>query len=142
MIGTTKDISLSPTGFVRQSYPGVQIKSARKDHTRHNSKRMASATIPAKTGSHGGARSVLCWQEKLSQMDESAIIAFLSQFNCGCKNNCSHKIRDIGQTDATKVILDLRTERMAGQIMVIRFTNLFAVATLSRTTQLPFSAFC
>ena len=121
MIGTHKITNLSPSGFILKTYPGVDVsKSARNAHKtqfKNTIQNMSSSTPPCKTGRHGGARSVLCWQEKLSQMDESAIIAFLSQFNCGCKNNCSHKIRDIGQTDATKVILDLRTERMAGQIM-------------------------
>lgn len=81
---------------------------------------MSSSTLPRTTAAkHGGSRSVLCWQEKLSQIDESAIIAFLAKFNCGCKRNCSDKIRAMGEIDCVKMIRDLRTARMTGHILII-----------------------
>ena len=71
---------------------------------------------------------VLCWQEKLSLMDTSEIIAFLAQFNCGCKCHCSDKIRAMDQNDAVQVIRDLRTARMAGGHQYVSHRNSYYVS--------------
>ena len=80
---------------------------------------MSSSNLPGNGGHHGGARSVLCWQEKLSLMDDNAIKEFLQQFNCGCKCGCGAKIRALGETDSVKIVRDLRTARMAGAYLPI-----------------------
>ena len=74
----------------------------------------SSNLLPCNRGRHGGARSVLCWQEKLALMDDNAIKEFLQQFDCGCKCECGAKIRALGETDSVKIVRDLRTARMAG----------------------------
>lgn len=65
-------------------------------------------------GRHGGARTVLCWQDKLALLDESAIIEFLARADCGCKCDCMSKIRSLGQDHAVQIIRELRTARMSG----------------------------
>lgn len=119
MIGGTKDIYLSPTGFVLQNLPwGVYQKCAQS--TKQNTiQKMSTTKPPAKKGMHGGARSVLCWQEKMALMEENVIQEFLSKMHCGCTCNCGDRIRDLGRTAAVKVIQGLRTERLAGTIPII-----------------------
>lgn len=80
---------------------------------------MSGSNLPCKRGRHGGARSVLCWQEKLSLMDESAIKQFLQQFDCGCKCACGTKIRSLGEFESVKIVRDLRTARMSGAYLPI-----------------------
>ena len=78
---------------------------------------MQSSTRPCNGGgSHGGARSVLCWEQKLAQKQESTIMEFLHGFNCGCKCQCAEKIRALGEVNAVKIVRDLRTSRLAGTI--------------------------
>lgn len=60
---------------------------------------------------------MLCWQEKLAQKEESVINEFLHQFNCGCQCQCGDKIRALGEANATKIVRDLRTARLAGAIL-------------------------
>ena len=76
---------------------------------------LTSATKPPKTDSHGGARSILCWQEKLALLDENVITEFLLQVNCGCIYICSDKIRALGMAAVVKVVCELRTQRSNGR---------------------------
>ena len=75
---------------------------------------MSTSNISGSKGKHGGARSVLCWEEKLALMDEHVIKEFLSQVNCGCKCNCSDRIRDLGTDSGMKMIQQLRQARLSG----------------------------
>ena len=76
---------------------------------------MSKTTPPLKNaGRHGGVRSVLCWQEKLALLDDSAIVEFLARANCGYQCDCMSKIRALGQEQAVQIIRDLRTARVAG----------------------------
>ena len=76
---------------------------------------MSKTSPPGKkAGRHGGARSVLCWQDKLALLDESAIVDFLARVDCGYQCDCMSKIRALGQDQAVQIIRELRTARMAG----------------------------
>jgi len=93
---------------------------------------MSSSTPPGNNvGRHGGARSVLCWQDKLGLLDESAIVDFVSRGDCGCECNCMGKIRAMDERNAVQIIRELRTARMAG-INIIMISMCFAhLASLS-----------
>ena len=76
---------------------------------------MSRTTPPGKNaGRHGGARTVLCWQEKLALLDETAIVEFLAQADCGHQCDCMSKIRALGRDQAVQIILELRTARLSG----------------------------
>ena len=111
-----------PQGFVSSTYPGVQFKCARNYHsTQSNSQFKIMTSAPALTnkGSHGGSRSVLCWQDKLALLDENVMLEFAQQANCGGDCNCFDKIRELDETTVVQVIRELRTERMAGAMVKI-----------------------
>lgn len=106
IIGSSKYLYLftQRLGFCSEIYPGVSIQKCAESTQSSLLKFMLTSNISGSKGKHGGARSVLCWEEKLALMDEHVITEFLSQVNCDCNCNCSDKIRDLGNACAVKMI--------------------------------------
>lgn len=81
---------------------------------------MASAGAPARDSNHGGSRSILCWQDKLSLCDENVILEFIATSKCMKKCKCFDKVRALGEDKAMQVIRGLREARMGGMFILLK----------------------
>jgi len=72
---------------------------------------MASTSTTARK--HGGSRTVLTWEQKLTQLDPDVICHFVANANCKCAGNWMQKVRDLGQ-QALSIVSKLREERLSG----------------------------
>ena len=77
---------------------------------------MAQLTIEKAKKAKGGARKMLCWQEKLECVEKYVIQKFIKNAECvGFSGvcQCFNKLRELGG-DGHAILHNLRTERLAG----------------------------
>ena len=80
-----------------------------------NTKQPTANSDDTQKRKHGGKRTILCWQDKLTLIEDDTIADFISVATCGGKCECFTKIRQMARSEAAEIIKSLREARMKGE---------------------------